>query len=264
MEKINFHPRSPCGERRGKHRTSENRGNFYPRSPCGERHNVVSKTVPAGEISIHALLAESDDIGNLTIEGFFISIHALLAESDGKSTTLTRIAWISIHALLAESDCPASWFDLWGGKFLSTLSLRRATWKKSPPMCFTKHFYPRSPCGERLTLIWDVIAVITISIHALLAESDTCFQLWSPPLQHFYPRSPCGERLKTPPQGSRSRIFLSTLSLRRATKTFPGIAEAMAISIHALLAESDTIFAVRPYDAPIFLSTLSLRRATAD
>ena len=34
------------------------------------------------------------------------------------------------------------------------------------------------------------------------------------------------------------------------------------ISIHALLAESDTIFAVRPYDAPIFLSTLSLRRAT--
>ena len=35
-----------------------------------------------------------------------------------------------------------------------------------------------------------------------------------------------------------------------------------AISIHALLAESDTIFAVRPYDAPIFLSTLSLRRAT--
>ena len=124
--------------------------NFYPRSPCGERHNVVSKTVPAGEISIHALLAESDDIGNLTIEGFFISIHALLAESDGKSTTLTRIAWISIHALLAESDCPASWFDLWGWKisihallaesdvekvpadvfyqaFLSTLSLRRAT-----------------------------------------------------------------------------------------------------------------------------------------
>ena len=124
---------------------------FYPRSPCGERHNVVSKTVPAGEISIHALLAESDDIGNLTIEGFFISIHALLAESDGKSTTLTRIAWISIHALLAESDhtAPRAGLTYGGGKFLSTLSLRRATWKKSPPMCFTKHFYPRSPCGER-------------------------------------------------------------------------------------------------------------------
>ena len=38
--------------------------------------------------------------------------------------------------------------------------------------------------------------------------------------------------------------------------------KTLKISIHALLAESDTIFAVRPYDAPIFLSTLSLRRAT--
>ena len=45
----------------------------------------------------------------------------------------------------------------------------------------------------------------------------------------------------------------------------PGLTPAPSpiISIHALLAESDTIFAVRPYDAPIFLSTLSLRRATA-
>ena len=33
-------------------------------------------------------------------------------------------------------------------------------------------FYPRSPCGERLSL--DVLAVsaLPISIHALLAESD--------------------------------------------------------------------------------------------
>ena len=43
-----------------------------------------------------------------------------------------------------------------------------------------------------------------------------------------------------------------------------GYTKAEIISIHALLAESDTIFAVRPYDAPIFLSTLSLRRATCN
>ena len=111
----------------------------------------MSKTVPAGEISIHALLAESDDIGNLTIEGFFISIHALLAESDGKSTTLTRIAWISIHALLAESDhtAPRAGLTYGGGKFLSTLSLRRATLVFN----FGRLHY-------------------NISIHALLAESD--------------------------------------------------------------------------------------------
>ena len=56
--------------------------------------------------------------------------------------------------------------------------------------------------------------------------------------------------------------FLSTLSLRRATHNMQAVFYQINISIHALLAESDTIFAVRPYDAPIFLSTLSLRRAT--
>ena len=101
------------------------------------------------------------------------------------------------------------------------------------------NFYPRSPCGERLTLIWDVIAVITISIHALLAESDTCFQLWSPPLQHFYPRSPCGERLCGCELKVRSCRFLSTLSLRRATKDTTARQQIADISIHALLAESD-------------------------
>ena len=57
-------------------------------------------------------------------------------------------------------------------RFLSTLSLRRATGRHRRDDRCPIDFYPRSPCGERLTLIWDVIAVITISIHALLAESD--------------------------------------------------------------------------------------------
>ena len=56
--------------------------------------------------------------------------------------------------------------------FLSTLSLRRATQSIELLKLFIAHFYPRSPCGERR----DVIAVMTeaqsISIHALLAESD--------------------------------------------------------------------------------------------
>ena len=147
------------------------------------------------------------------------------------------------------------------------------------------NFYPRSPCGER---------------------PHQCRRLSFFP--HFYPRSPCGER---PPKGIHTiwvYIFLSTLSLRRATvfqKLMAALLQFLStlslrrathihstshgrpgISIHALLAESDantaakeasttaflstlslrratTIFAVRPYDAPIFLSTLSLRRATA-
>ena len=59
--------------------------------------------------------------------------------------------------------------------------------------------------------------------------------------QHFYPRSPCGERR------------CQTLSDCRYT----------AISIHALLAESDASFHRERKGMISFLSTLSLRRATA-
>ena len=39
-----------------------------------------------------------------------------------------------------------------------------------------RHFYPRSPCGERLTDAINGCNPDFISIHALLAESDfACF-----------------------------------------------------------------------------------------
>ena len=57
-----------------------------------------------------------------------ISIHALLAESDGLDVTIIGRTWeISIHALLAESDSGIIWRYFFGRRFLSTLSLRRAT-----------------------------------------------------------------------------------------------------------------------------------------
>ena len=126
------------------------------------------------------------------------------------------------------------------------------------------YFYPRSPCGERLQ--WEGMRSLSevISIHALLAESDSLNFTILPVLFYFYPRSPCGERLLTggsscddgnfyprspcgerrsnQPVTMRTWKFLSTLSLRRAT----GI---LAISLRIVFAE--------------FLSTLSLRRATA-
>ena len=124
-----------------------------------------------------------------------------------------------------------------------------------------------------------------ISIHALLAESDLrACPVWSP-RPYFYPRSPCGERRYTvhhsgrssyfyprSPCGERhyccsytphSQRFLSTLSLRRATRYAVNLHPETGISIHALLAESDHL-GVRIHFLPsIFLSTLSLRRATA-
>ena len=57
------------------------------------------------------------------------------------------------------------------GGFLSTLSLRRATL--------------RDLCDDMY---------LVISIHALLAESDSSRHIGKARSKHFYPRSPCGER----------------------------------------------------------------------
>ena len=102
---------------------------------------------------------------------------------------------ISIHALLAESDCYAV-FCHFGGT----------------------NFYPRSPCGERHSRQYICPQNRKISIHALLAESDPVAWRRSPSMRHFYPRSPCGERpVSSRKLPSSCRLFLSTLSLRRAT-----------------------------------------------
>ena len=124
--------------------------------------------------------------------------------------------------------------------FLSTLSLRRATADISTRREASKYFYPRSPCGERRDVIAEMTEAQSISIHALLAESDIFRKRNTPSHNpflstlslrratgekqrtldnalYFYPRSPCGER----PWARGSRVtyveFLSTLSLRRAT-----------------------------------------------
>ena len=132
MRSLNFYPRSPCGERHLRYCMPTGPRYFYPRSPCGERPlpNKIDK----------------DTAG--------ISIHALLAESD--------------LPLLPPSSRPA--------RFLSTLSLRRAT-------------------GAEIHNPGQVL----ISIHALLAESDPSFGPLLSSICHFYPRSPCGERLRKVP-----------------------------------------------------------------
>ena len=79
--------------------------------------------------------------------------------------------------------------------FLSTLSLRRATLTKQSMMLIFSYFYPRSPCGERLMFVNLRVLDGSISIHALLAESD----------------------IGTLRTVSVRKTFLSTLSLRRAT-----------------------------------------------
>ena len=145
---------------------------FYPRSPCGERPCKRCHCPQQRAISIHALLAESD--------------LRVVRSGNAKS--------ISIHALLAESD-PLLWPAILRPRlFLSTLSLRRATSIVFRSISMGRYFYPRSPCGERLS------------------NQHISSDFWD-----FYPRSPCGERLLVWCSSGGAFAFLSTLSLRRAT-----------------------------------------------
>ena len=130
-------------------------------------------------------------------KGHVISIHALLAESDGQKHIDSRADnIISIHALLAESDKKFIYKRCKLGRFLSTLSLRRATAANgladAPPK---------------------------ISIHALLAESDNILCVVSIQIGRFL--STLSLRRATPVRDiiQWEGIFLSTLSLRRATET---------------------------------------------
>ena len=102
-------------------------------------------------------------------------------------------------------------------KFLSTLSLRRATSMGGHEEPFRSYFYPRSPCGERHLDAGKSCVVCGISIHALLAESDHAPSRHPYHCNNFYPRSPCGERRFVKITSVSSGLFLSTLSLRRAT-----------------------------------------------
>ena len=213
--------------------------NFYPRSPCGERPSSAPSfrsrvnfypRSPCGERPAY--------FGFEFSSALFLSTLSLRRATSGR-WILPRRSEISIHALLAESDA----------------HIRTD---------FGEHgyFYPRSPCGERRSLHRRAFPNAGISIHALLAESDRVVLRVSLQLQDFYPRSPCGERQRRSRKPIKTTSFLSTLSLRRATCKHCFGVRLLAISIHALLAESDGK-GYRPRQAVnIFLSTLSLRRAT--
>ena len=214
---LHFYPRSPCGERQLEPPIKTHRKNFYPRSPCGERLFRQNYECFEWIISIHALLAESD-ISSKTAEmakTSFLSTLSLRRATSAFSSEGDQLI-ISIHALLAESDSATS----------AASSCRMHFYPRSPcgerllpdlSMETLRYFYPRSPCGERLLELIPLTDPAPISIHALLAESDR-----APPYNLMI-----------------HHIFLSTLSLRRATPQLYSILCCDSISIHALLAESD-------------------------
>ena len=124
-------------------------------------------------ISIHALLTESDQATNgLADTPPEISIHALLTESDLKnSASVTLSQYFYPRSPYGERPI-LKVYGYGDNKFLSTLSLRRATFSvfTSPFSIF--YFYPRSPYGERHINRGPYHIKRYISIHALLTESD--------------------------------------------------------------------------------------------
>ena len=134
----------------------------------------------------------------------------------GRVNSMLTLIQFSIHALLAESDVEKVPADVFYSAFLSTLSLRRATWQR----------------GSRITYV-------EFSIHALLAESDAGKHVQPPRPQVFYPRSPCGER-PTMTALYRPQVFFyprSPCGERLVMMEEENM--ILDFSIHALLAESD-------------------------
>ena len=192
---------------------------FYPRSPCGERH----------------VWAYPDGFACL-----FLSTLSL-RRATGCAQYYIHAPGISIHALLAESDLGGFGVGSWPRViFLSTLSLRRATSTTIITICIVLKFLSTLSLRRATTKHAQATSTPQISIHALLAESDGVTVLG---IQHrsgisihaLLAESDLDRWLA----GLKGTLFLSTLSLRRATilvNTFSKIFE--------------------------FLSTLSLRRAT--
>ena len=212
---------------------------FYPRSPCGERRSDI---FPVLRFSL------------------FLSTLSL------RRATVSLQRWAAhLCDFYPRSPC---------GERRSS----RRTPRTNPD------FYPRSPCGERRAVPCGVgaplkflstlslrratvfVCVIcqrlAISIHALLAESDYRPGPFQLSRTEFLSTLSLRRATRSAPEQLRTvRVFLSTLSLRRATARGRDRAPAAAISIHALLAESDFFQNHIFFNHNLFLSTLSLRRA---
>ena len=135
---TDFYPRSPCGERRPSLSGTAQHTYFYPRSPCGERQSTPAKPFSTSDFYPRSPCGERQPTAGRNDKHNVISIHALLAESDAETAhkRANRLA------------------------FLSTLSLRRATNCTSIGRPKRLYFYPRSPCGERLSPVMRMVSIL--------------------------------------------------------------------------------------------------------
>ena len=158
-------------------RPGESQRYFYPRSPCGERLPDVSIFNLGGQfLSTLSLRRATKPLQQSKPPARFLSTLSLRRATLMTCEYLTAYQKFLSTLSLRRATTITTATHATASKFLSTLSLRRAT-------------RPPAPQGE---------SSITISIHALLAESDRGRFFYFIPSSDFYPRSPCGERRNVP------------------------------------------------------------------
>ena len=147
---------------------------FYPRSPCGERRAMAATITPTYEF-LSTLSLRRATLCSLLF--FILKIYFYPRSPCGERLFNTCCAE-PIHVFLSTLSLRRA-TELGGyirdvlKLFLSTLSLRRATSYSRRILPYLRYFYPRSPCGERPRKLPPLRAAPAISIHALLAESDS-------------------------------------------------------------------------------------------
>ena len=146
-------------------------GYFYPRSPRGERPS-----------SRGWMLTSSTFLSTLPARGATFVLHGVTPSFQFLSTLPARGA----TTLLWQLQLPP--------QFLSTLPARGATLRGEGWSCKDRHFYPRSPRGERPGPCGGQHPPVNISIHAPREGSDHVHSWQFLSFANFYPRSPRGER----------------------------------------------------------------------
>ena len=237
--RINFNPRSPCGERHlpmTRMQVSEIfqstlpvwgatqaegqfplvSPHFNPRSPCGERRNRTGKAERRKKISIHAPRVGSDLLLLLRLPLLDISIHAPRVGSD---EDVERITDKNQH-FNPRSPCGErpvrlgeNILDL---KFQSTLPVWGATGLPDGPKDRTDISIHAPRVGsDGAGQVRPFCQVI--SIHAPRVGSDKSDQAPNIDQTHFNPRSPCGERPGKIALWRLTHEFQSTLPVWGAT-----------------------------------------------
>ena len=145
------------------------------------------------------------------------------------------------------------------------------------------YFYPRPPCGGRLSHLLHDPHLLHISIHVPLAGDDTMrdeynkrlslstsplrgttarFRRFLRPSCYFYPRPPCGGRLTPPGLSTFNGIISIHVPLAGDDGICILIFASGIISIHVPLAGDDLPGAGTKFEVQLFLSTSPLRGTT--